>query len=41
MTYRYDFAKLLWQIVSAKWAFDDATFERSAASFNNPITLAS
>jgi pimeloyl-ACP methyl ester carboxylesterase len=34
--YRHDFAKLIWQIASPKWKFDDATFERSAASFNNP-----
>ena len=33
---RHDFAKLIWQIASPKWRFDDATFERSAASFNNP-----
>jgi len=34
--YRRDFAKLIWQIASPKWRFDDATFERTAASFNNP-----
>jgi pimeloyl-ACP methyl ester carboxylesterase len=34
--YRHDFAKLIWQLASPKWAFDDATFERSAASFDNP-----
>ena len=34
--YRHDFAKLIWQIASPKWRFNDATFERSAASFNNP-----
>ncbi len=34
--YRRDFAKLIWQIASPKWAFDDATFDRSAASFDNP-----
>ena len=34
--YRHDFAKLIWQIASPKWNFDDATFERSAAAFNNP-----
>ena len=33
--YRHDFAKLIWQIASPKWHFDDATFERSAAAFNN------
>lgn len=34
--YRHDFAKLIWQIASPKWAFDDAAFDRSAASFDNP-----
>jgi pimeloyl-ACP methyl ester carboxylesterase len=34
--YTKDFAKLIWQIASPKWRFDDATFERTAASFNNP-----
>jgi pimeloyl-ACP methyl ester carboxylesterase len=34
--YRHDFANLIWQIASPKWNFDDATFERSAAAFNNP-----
>lgn len=34
--YRHDFAKLIWQIASPKWEFDDATFDRSAAAFNNP-----
>jgi pimeloyl-ACP methyl ester carboxylesterase len=34
--YRHDFAKLIWQIASPKWNFDDATFNRSAASFDNP-----
>ena len=33
--YRRDFAKLIWQLASPKWAFDDATFDRSAASFDN------
>ena len=33
--YRRDFAKLIWQIASPKWAFDDATFERSAPAFDN------
>jgi hypothetical protein len=33
--YRHDFAKLIWQIASPKWKFDDATFERTAASFDN------
>ncbi|MEH1969580.1 alpha/beta fold hydrolase [Nostoc sp.] len=34
--YRYDFAKLIWQIASPQWIFDDVTFDRSAASFDNP-----
>ena len=34
--YRYDFSKLIWQLASPKWNFDDATFDRSAASFDNP-----
>jgi pimeloyl-ACP methyl ester carboxylesterase len=34
--YRHDFSKLIWQIASPKWDFDDATFDRSAASFDNP-----
>ena len=31
-----EFNKLIWQLASPKWKFDDATFERTAASFNNP-----
>jgi pimeloyl-ACP methyl ester carboxylesterase len=34
--YRHDFAKLIWQLASPQWDFDDATFERGAASFDNP-----
>jgi pimeloyl-ACP methyl ester carboxylesterase len=34
--YRRDFNRLIWQIASPKWDFDDATFERSAAAFDNP-----
>jgi pimeloyl-ACP methyl ester carboxylesterase len=34
--YRHDFAKLIWRLASPKWDFDDATFDRSAASFDNP-----
>jgi pimeloyl-ACP methyl ester carboxylesterase len=36
---RHDFAKLIWQLASPKWDFDDATFDRSAASFDNPDHL--
>jgi pimeloyl-ACP methyl ester carboxylesterase len=35
-SYRHDFARLIWQIASPRWNFDDATFDRSAASLNNP-----
>jgi pimeloyl-ACP methyl ester carboxylesterase len=38
--YRRDFSKLIWQIASPKWNFDDATFDRSAASFDNPDHVA-
>jgi pimeloyl-ACP methyl ester carboxylesterase len=38
--YRHDFGKLIWQIASPKWKFDDATFDRTAASFNNPDYVA-
>jgi pimeloyl-ACP methyl ester carboxylesterase len=37
---RHDFAKLIWQLASPKWSFDDATFDRSAESFNNPDHVA-
>jgi pimeloyl-ACP methyl ester carboxylesterase len=34
--YRNEFAKLIWQLASPKWKFDDSTFDRSAAAFANP-----
>jgi len=34
--YRRDFAKLIWRLASPRWAFDDAAFDRSAASLDNP-----
>ena len=34
--YRRGFARLIWQLASPHWDFDDATFERSAAAFDNP-----
>jgi pimeloyl-ACP methyl ester carboxylesterase len=34
--YRHDFAKLIWRLASPKWNFADATFNRSAAAFDNP-----
>jgi pimeloyl-ACP methyl ester carboxylesterase len=37
---RRDFAKLIWHTASPKWNFDDATFERSAAAFDNPDHVA-
>lgn len=38
--YHHDFAKLIWQLASPKWNFDDATFERSAAALDNPDQVA-
>ena len=38
--YRRDFSKLIWQLASPKWDFDDATFDRSAAAFDNPDHVA-
>jgi pimeloyl-ACP methyl ester carboxylesterase len=38
--YRREFSKLIWRTASPKWAFDDATFDRSAASFDNPDHVA-
>jgi pimeloyl-ACP methyl ester carboxylesterase len=38
--YRREFAKLIWQLASPKWSFDDATFDRTAASFDNPDHVA-
>ncbi|MGF6810447.1 pimeloyl-ACP methyl ester carboxylesterase [Paraburkholderia sp. Clong3] len=37
---RNDFAKLIWQLASPKWSFDNATFERSASAFDNPDHVA-
>jgi pimeloyl-ACP methyl ester carboxylesterase len=34
--YRRDFARLIWRLASPKWDFDDAAFERTAASLDNP-----
>ena len=31
-----DFARLIWRLASPTWDFDDATFDRTAASFDNP-----
>jgi pimeloyl-ACP methyl ester carboxylesterase len=38
--YTNDFAKLIWQLASPSWRFDNATFERSAAAFSNPDHVA-
>jgi pimeloyl-ACP methyl ester carboxylesterase len=37
---RHDFNKLIWKLASPQWKFDDATFERSAAAFDNPDHVA-
>jgi pimeloyl-ACP methyl ester carboxylesterase len=37
---RHDFNKLIWRLASPQWQFDDATYERSAASFDNPDHVA-
>ena len=38
--YGRDFSKLIWKLASPKWNFDDATFDRSAASLDNPDHVA-
>jgi pimeloyl-ACP methyl ester carboxylesterase len=38
--YRRDFSKLIWQLASPKWNFDDLTFDRSAQAFDNPDHVA-
>ncbi|GLK86148.1 alpha/beta fold hydrolase [Ancylobacter defluvii] len=38
--YTHDFARLIWELASPKWAFDDATFNRSATAFDNPDHVA-
>lgn len=35
-TLRHDLTRLVWETVSPTWDFDDATFERTAAAFDNP-----
>jgi pimeloyl-ACP methyl ester carboxylesterase len=39
-THTREFAKLIWHTASPRWDFDDATFDRSAASFDNPDHVA-
>lgn len=38
--YTHDFARLIWELASPKWGFDDATFARSAVSLDNPDHVA-
>lgn len=38
--YRHEFAKLIWQLASPDWHFDDATFDRSAKALDNPDNVA-
>lgn len=38
--YTREFVRLVWELASPKWAFDDATFERSATAFDNPDHVA-
>ena len=38
--YRRDFSKLIWRLASPEWSFDDPTFDRTAASFENPDHVA-
>jgi pimeloyl-ACP methyl ester carboxylesterase len=38
--YRREFSKLIWQLASPKWRFNDATFNRTAAAFDNPDHVA-
>jgi pimeloyl-ACP methyl ester carboxylesterase len=38
--YRREFSRLIWRLASPKWAFDDATFDRSAQAFDNPDHVA-
>jgi len=38
--YRRDFARLIWTLASPRWRFDEATFARSAAAFDNPDHVA-
>jgi len=38
--YRREFSKLIWKTASPQWRFDDATFDRSAAAFDNLVNVA-
>jgi pimeloyl-ACP methyl ester carboxylesterase len=35
-----DFVRLIWELASPKWRFDDATFDRSATALDNPDHVA-
>ncbi|MDP9421473.1 MAG: alpha/beta hydrolase [Pseudomonadota bacterium] len=37
---RHAFNKLIWKLASPRWKFDDATYDRSAAAFDNPDHVA-
>jgi pimeloyl-ACP methyl ester carboxylesterase len=37
---RHAFNKLIWRLASPKWDFDDATYDRTARSFDNPDHVA-
>jgi pimeloyl-ACP methyl ester carboxylesterase len=39
-TYRREFARLIWRLASPKWDFDEPTFARTAAAFDNPDHVA-
>lgn len=36
----HEFARLIWHLASPQWAFDDATFARSATALDNPDHVA-
>ncbi|MGX7707731.1 alpha/beta fold hydrolase [Methylobacterium sp. Gmos1] len=38
--YTRDFVRLIWELASPQWRFDDATFARSAPAFDNPDHVA-
>nr|WP_259217502.1 alpha/beta hydrolase [Bradyrhizobium centrosematis] len=38
--YRRELSKLIWRLASPKWQFEEATFERTANSFDNPDHVA-
>ena len=38
--YTKEFARLIWELASPRWRFDEATFARSAAAFENPDHVA-